>query len=408
MKNYRINAVITINETSYLKIIGIIIPFLNFLSGVSFDLHAPSIPHLAIYFDTTTIAVKNTISISLFGFSLGCLLFGVLLDLLGRRITIILCLLIYTIASFSAIWCININQLLFVRFVQGFSVACISIGCRTIAIDKFTGHQFKVILLYTSLAFGIGPIIAPFLGGYLEYHFGWQANFIAYGCISFTLMLLVFLFVEESKLVKASYKIKHILNHHWEILYSKEFLFSSIVIGFSQIQLLIYTTIGAVLVENVLHKSAITYGNSALVISSGYLIGTIINRLSIKRFSTHALIRFGFIILAIGNVMQFLLSIYAMNLATIIIPIWLISFSNGFIFINLFSSSLKALANKNKGIVTSLITSATMVIGSIGIFVISHVVINNLLSLALIFLSTLIIQVIIYFGVLRKILNEAQ
>jgi hypothetical protein len=74
------NAVIQLPEKKYLVVLAILIPLLNFISGITFDLHAPSLPAIAAYFAAPVSLSKNTITISLLGFSVGCIVFGNFLD----------------------------------------------------------------------------------------------------------------------------------------------------------------------------------------------------------------------------------------------------------------------------------------------------------------------------------------
>lgn len=407
LRNSLHNAFISVENDRYLKLLLILAPLLNFLSGITFDLHAPSLPAIATYYNATISSVKNTITISLLGFSIGCILFGTLLDVFGRRPVIFSGLLVYTIASFLALSCGTIDELLFVRFMQGFAVSCLSIGCRTIIIDHFTGHQFKVALLYTSLTFGIGPILAPFIGGFLQYHLGWKANFIAYGVVSFILMIIFALFINESRnknLEKFSFK--NILINYINALKNSSFLPGTMIAGISQVQLLVYTTSGAFLIENILHRSAIVYGNSALVISCGYLFGTITNRFLIKHFQISKLISIGFLLLLFAIIAQIVFSLVGqLNLFTIILPITIIGFSNGFIFINILTCCLR-LSSKAAGTATALFTSAVMGIGTLGTDVVSHINVNNLTHLTVIFGTSAIIQFVIFILFFRKIANK--
>ncbi|MCC2625935.1 MAG: major facilitator transporter [Burkholderiales bacterium] len=407
MKNLLKHSVVKIEPKYYYALLGILAPFLNFLAGITFDLHAPSLPAIANYYNAGLADVKNTISITLLGLALGCLLFGVLLDTFGRRPIILLGLLTYTFASFSAFICSSIDGLLFIRFMQGFAIASVSVGCRTIILDSFTDHKFRVAMLYTSLAYGIGPIFAPFIGGYLQHHFGWKANFIAYGIVSFTLMLMFIVFVAESQKKIEPFSWPMVIKNHKDILLHKAFFPGVIIIGLCQVQLLIYTTTGAFLVENILHKSAIVYGNSALIISSGYLLGTLINRFLIKHFPIHRLIAFGFLILSGAVLLQFCFALFAqMNLTTIVVPIVIVGVSQGFININTFSSCLR-LSDK-AGVATSLFSAAAMGCGTIGVYIVSHINVKTLLHLAILFGVIALIQAIIFFNRFRKVIMNLE
>ena len=188
-------------------------------------------------------------------------------------------------------------------------------------------------MLYSSLAFGIGPIVAPFFGGLLQYHFGWKANFIAYGVVSFLLMTIFMLLVDESQKSAVKFSIKNIIGHYKTILEQNAFISGFLISGISEFQLLVYTTTGAFIIENVFHRTAIAYGNSALLVSCRYLLGTLTNRIMLKHFSTNKLVQFGFALLFFAIMLELFFSIYNIfNLITLILPIALIGFANGFIF----------------------------------------------------------------------------
>ena len=262
---------VAIKEQHYLNVLMIIVPLLNFLSGITFDLHAPSLPAIANYFSCPISAAKNTITVSMLGFALGCLLFGTLLDLFGRRRIIFMGLMVYAAASFLALFCSSIDQLLMIRLTQGICISAMSVGSRTIIIDTFTGHRFKIALLYTSIAFSIGPIIAPFIGGILQDHFGWKASFITYGAVALVLAVIFMLYVNESMIASPSrFSLKTLLLSYATALRHSGFSSGMIIGGISQIQLMVYTTVGSFLIENSLHRSAVVYGNSALMISCGW------------------------------------------------------------------------------------------------------------------------------------------
>src|SRR3990167_10202500 len=191
MQNFLNKGFITIKPEKYLKLLILLVPLLNFLPGFTFDLYTPSMPALAHYFNTSIALIKNTVTATLIGFAIGGFINCILLDEFGRRRIILLGLILYIIASIAAIFCHTITQLLIIRFIQGFTAACFTIGCRTIIIDNFKGHQFNIAMLYTSLAYGMGPIIGPFFGGILQHHVGWKANFIAYGVIGFLFLIAI-------------------------------------------------------------------------------------------------------------------------------------------------------------------------------------------------------------------------
>lgn len=385
----------TINNERYLRLIIIIAPLLNFLCGVTFDLHAPSLPAIASYFSAPILAAKNTITISLLGFAIGCLIFGTLLDIFGRRPIILSALLLYTLASFAALGVNSIEQLLVIRFIQGFACSCASIGCRTIISDSFSGHEFKIAMVYCSLAFSLGPIIGPFIGGFLQYHYGWRSNFAAFGVVSLLLMVMFACYVVESKKSFEKFSLAAIFTKYRTVLYHPAFLIAVLICGLSQVQLLIYTVTGAFLVESILHHSAITYGYTALIISCGYLFGALSNRVLIRKFSTDQLIRLGFMLLFISVLILVTFSLWGQfNLFTLVLPLTFIFFSQGFIYINVLTHCLGL--TPHTGITTALLITCTISMGTLGTSIINHFNVINLSALAVIFSVLLIAQWLIF------------
>src|SRR3990167_2110892 len=333
MKNFLNKSVIQLNVENYLKLLIVIVPLLNFLPGLTFDLYTPSMPALAHYFLTSVAIVKNTVTATLIGFAIGGFLNGIVLDILGRRRIILFGLFLYVVASIMAIFCHSIGQLLLIRFIQGFLASAFTIGCRAIIIDKLKGHQFNVAMLYTSLAYGIGPIIGPFIGGILQHHLGWKANFIAYGIMGFLFLCLYALFVSESIPKKTGFSIGRLYKTYKELLSHRVFIVSIFLVCCCQIQLLLYSTVGAFLVENILHRTAIVYGNTALLSGLCYFSGTLTNRFLIKKWHVHHLSQIGIILLAISSAIQMLLAHFGkFDLVNLIIPIMMICYCLGIIF----------------------------------------------------------------------------
>ncbi len=397
LKSFLNNSVFKISGDNYLGLLIIIAPLLNLLSGFTYDLYTPSMPAIATYFSASLTEVKNTVTFTLIGISLGCLVFGVLLDVFGRRRIILLGLLLYTLASFAAIFCHTIEQLFIVRFLQGMMVAVASIGSRSIIIDTFTGHRFNIALMYTSLAYGLGPIIAPFIGGVLQYYFGWQANFLVYALLSVILMLMVIAYINESIPQCQPFVLKNIISNYKMVLRHPVFFAAILIGGFSQILLMIYTTVGAFIVENILHYTAITFGNTALFTGCFYLMGTLNNRIVIKKFTFNQLTHFGFILMSIGCLLQILCAIFAsLNLWTMLLPIGIISYSQGFVYPNVLARCLQIFP-KNAGVATSTQSCFLVAIAGFATFIISHINVTNLVNLMLIFVIVIVLQVSVFY-----------
>lgn len=160
------------------------------------------------------------------------------------------------------------------------------------------------------------------------------------------------------------------------------------------------------MVEKTLHRSAIVYGNTALIISCGYLFGTLINRFLIKKITICNLVNLGFILLFIALLLQFVYAIFwNLNILTLVILITLINFSSGFIYINIFSSCLR-LTHTTAGIATALFSSINVVIGAFGSYIVNDMHITYLGHLSIIYTSTSLMQLIIFYLFFKNIFKQ--
>jgi MFS family permease len=400
------HAVLKLQRNTYLLLIMFLAPALNFLAGVGIDLYAPSMPAIADQFHISIALVKNTISIMMLGFALCSLIAGVLIDTFGRKRVIIVALVIYIAISLAAARATTLDQLMVIRFLQGMMTSVIAIGSRVLINDHFSGKDYLIAMLYGSVAFSLGPILGPFIGGYLQYHFGWQANFYAYAGVALILFLAVWLILQESMDRSFKRTMKQRLKAYKDILASRAFLAGITLLGFVVIQQMLYPTVGPFLVQHKLGYSAIVYGNTALLIGLCYFVGTLLNRGLLKYFMPKRLISIGFTLLTSSLILQMGVYFYfPMSLPVLLIPIGLIALGLGFIFSNVLSLCLRQFPY-HSGVASALQTFALMAIGSLGIFIVSHFPINQLYHLFFIYLVVIGLQLVLYFIFMRHVQNE--
>jgi DHA1 family bicyclomycin/chloramphenicol resistance-like MFS transporter len=408
LKKYLDKPLIPINKSTYLSLLLFFTPLLNFLSGINIDIYSPSMPSIAHYFDTSIMVVKNTITITLLGWTIGALVFGVLMDSLGRKCTLAIGISIYCIASILAITAHTIDILMMVRFVQGFMIASISIGCKSLIIDNLTGKKFHIGMQYTSMGYALGPIIGPVFGGLLQFKFGWQANFIALTIFSAIILFILILFLQESIPQRHPLHLKSVASRSLTIISNKQFLAGLMLAGLIQIQLLLYPTLGPFIVENILHHSVLVYGNTALVIGASYLVGTFMSRFLLRHTSPKSVCYYGYaFLLAALSVSYYFAITQTLDLLTLMLPIMLLCIGAGLRFSNIMGSSLKQFPG-HVGIATAINISLHMLIASAGIYIISHIHIDKLYHLVGIYLVLVLLEILFFCYYCSVFNNQAQ
>ena len=376
---------INLPDTTEITLVLILALLLNLSSGMAFSLYAPSMPAIAVDFHSSIPLVKNTISVTMLGFAIGSFISGLLLDRLGRRRVLLVALSGFIVVSLLAISCRSIYELMLLRFLQGAFTSAMAIGGRAMIVDRFSGKKFMVAILYTSIAYALGLVIGPFIGGALQTYVGWQANFVAYavfGCVS---LLLLFLFVNESLVNKTTDNVFEQTKKYYHILMHEGFFFGIILLAVVQLQQVIYPTLAVFVIIDKLHFSPSAYGYSALFVGLSYLVGSLLNRALINSFTTTQLVQIGIGILALGAILQLILAILTtLSLGSLLFPAMIVQFSLGFIFGNVLGACLQFFPNY-KGMSVALQTGCLMVISSCGLFFLSHIDVEQLYQFGIIY-----------------------
>ncbi|EHO45330.1 multidrug effflux MFS transporter [Haemophilus sp. oral taxon 851] len=156
------------------------------------DLYLPSLPQLAQFFDTTASMTQLTLTTAMIGLAVGQLLLGPMSDKFGRKMPLIISLLIYIISTILLIFSPNIETMIVLRAVQGLSSAGSVVISRAIATDLYRGREMTRFLGLLMTINGIAPIISPVLGSLLLEYIGWKGVFFFLAIIGIVVLLFCF------------------------------------------------------------------------------------------------------------------------------------------------------------------------------------------------------------------------
>jgi len=332
------------------------------LNGIAIDLYTPSLPAIATALHVSATVAKSSISVGLIGFAVGVLFFGSLSDRWGRRSMILFGLFVFVIASIMGASATNIYVFMASRLLQGAGVATAAMLARAMLLDHFTGKKLYTAMLYTSTAWGLGPVIAPFIGGYLQTSFGWHANFVLYAAYSLALFILALFFMPETLALHKRTRAT-LLSRFQMVFSNRQFVLFALLSAFCFIQFVLYSTAGAFIVEGQLGLSAITFGHTALLVGFGYFIGTMIGRLLLKTMTLPRVLCLGMGIILLANMSLFLMNyLYYMSLWPLVIPIMLVTLGVGIILPIAIASALEPL-RQHAGVAASMHGFVVMFLG---------------------------------------------
>ena len=159
------------------KIATIITFFTIPLSGFMTDIYLPSFPSMAQNLSVSEKNIQLTLTCFFLSYGFAQLFVGSILDSLGRYKPVLFSLIALVISSLAITWTDQVGLICFWRIVQGLGTSFIVVAKRAYFVDVYDEEKRKHFLSYFTIVWSCGPIIAPFLGGYLESLFNWQANF---------------------------------------------------------------------------------------------------------------------------------------------------------------------------------------------------------------------------------------
>ena len=119
---------------------------------------------------------------------------GRLSDIYGRRVFLILGLVIFTLCSIPAGLSQSMNQLVVSRFLQGIGGGLIAASSFAAAADLFPPQGRGRFEAYAGLTSGIAAVTGPLLGGYITDHFAWNWIFLLNVPVGLVVLTIVLAF----------------------------------------------------------------------------------------------------------------------------------------------------------------------------------------------------------------------
>lgn len=179
---------------TYLVLLSALGSFVN-------DMYTPALPAMARYFHASASQTQLSLTFGMLGLAIGQLLMGPISDRYGRKIVLVVSLLVFVAGAVASIFSPNMPVLLACRLVQGIGAAGGYFLARTIPADIYHGRDLAKVMALIGAVNGLAPASAPMLGGIIADSAGWKAVFIVLA--AFAVLILCF----APKLKESLYKV---------------------------------------------------------------------------------------------------------------------------------------------------------------------------------------------------------
>jgi DHA1 family bicyclomycin/chloramphenicol resistance-like MFS transporter len=171
---------------------------ITLLTPFSIDMYLPAMPAIAADLHATAATIQLTLPVFFVALAVSQLLFGSLADHWGRRPPLLCGLALLAVGSTGCALAHSAGELLLWRVVQALAVGSASVIPRAVVRDSFDVLHTARALSLLGLITGLGPIVAPQLGGLVLLVAGWRYTFWLQSVLALVCIATAFFMLKES------------------------------------------------------------------------------------------------------------------------------------------------------------------------------------------------------------------
>ncbi|MCS7472675.1 MFS transporter [Myroides odoratimimus] len=258
------------------------------------------------------------------------------------------------------------------RIILGMAISTLVVATRAIFIDIYDETKRQYYLSYFTIVWSCGPILAPFLGGYLEKLFNWHANFYFLAIYAGVLLILDLCISGESIPEKKKFNLSDTLDLYKVMLSEKRFMMGTLILGLSYSIVMIFNISGPFLIENVFLHNSVIIGYCTLILGFSWMLGGLIGKKRMHlAFRPKVLQPSGVQLTLISALL--LSTLWIESLPILIGFLFLIHICSGTLFNNFFTTTMLQFPNNAGtagglmgGLVYVLTSFVTLIISSTG------------------------------------------
>lgn len=176
----------------------VICVLLNIMDGVDILITSFTASSVAEEWGLSNKSLGLILSSGLFGMAAGALFLSPYADKFGRRLMIIISLIIISVGMCLSAYADNYIQLSLLRFFTGLGIGGMIGNINTITAEFSSKKRRDLCVTLVQSGNPVGGLLGGVAAVYLITYFGWRSTFLAAGILSFTLLPLVYWKLPES------------------------------------------------------------------------------------------------------------------------------------------------------------------------------------------------------------------
>ena len=281
----------------------LLLAMLTGIGPLSMDMYLASLPSIGRLLNAPTSQVQLTISAYLIGFAVAQVFHGPLSDRHGRKPVLLTALGIYLVATLACALSTSIEMLIAARFLQAVGGSGASVLARTIVRDMYDGRRIGRELARMAAIMALAPLVAPLIGGVLETAFGWRSNFVLLLFVGAATWTMVWFLLPETLRQRAPEPVSagSIVRSYRRFLADKSFVIHLGIATCCLTGLFAWISGAAFVLQDIYGMSALAFGVSFAIGSSGYMLGTIIAARFVMHWGSGRTMGLGAAAMALGG-----------------------------------------------------------------------------------------------------------
>ncbi|WP_162892841.1 MFS transporter [Vibrio superstes] len=381
-------------ERIYRRNLAILMYVLIALGGIVVDIIVPSLPSIQTALTINESLTQWAFTAAILGFGLGQIAAGFIVDAFGRKVPMLVGCFVLLVALFAAANASSILILVTLRLVQGLAVSLVAVGGRAAIKDMFHGEEYLRAVNWITISFALGLTLSPFVGGYLESHFGWSTVFYALmGWVALGGLLLLAFFKDSH--TRTRLNVSFVKGSLSEIIGNARFRRVAIICGILYSILPAFNTVAPFLVQGTLGHTPIFYGKIALFLGACWLAGNFCNRVFFSVAAEQKVkisASFAVVAVTLGIAYQWY---FGLSLLAFVLPVAVVIVALGVLFPLFLGQALSPFPHL-AGIANALVFSACWLCTALISFIASSLSSSSALPLLSMYAVLLLTMVLIY------------
>ena len=249
----------------------------TFSGTLAMHIFVPALPYAAEGLRASVASTQLTISLYIAGLALGQLIYGPVSDYFGRRPTLMVGLVIYTLAGLAAAVAPDIHSLIAARLMQALGGCAGLVLGRTIVRDTALPEDAARRMALMNLMVTIGPGIAPILGATMAPALGWRSIFYALAALGLVNLFFSWKLLPETRpmLGPAQAGGRALARNYLQLLRSPRFLGYAIGGGCATTAMYAYVAAAPFIFVHRLHRPVQEVGVYLTLLIAGIWLGSI-------------------------------------------------------------------------------------------------------------------------------------